>query len=97
MDDDIGIIKQQRKKEEREFKMYGIQKSTSINGFISSLPKIVAKKIWKVTDSNGTVVQYVSATNNLKRTAQQYIDQKYPGQVMKLTFSHTKGLITVAR
>lgn len=77
--------------------MYGIQKSTSVNGFLASLPRIVAKKIWKVTDSNGTVVQYVSATDNLKRTAQKYIDEKYPNQVMKLTFSHTNGLITVAR
>lgn len=97
MTDDIGIMKKQRKKEEREFKMYGIQKSTSVNSFLGSLPRIVAKKIWKVTDSNGTVVQYVSATDNLKRTAQKYIDEKYPGQVMKLTFSHTKGMITVAR
>lgn len=77
--------------------MYGIQKSTSVNDFIGSLPRIVAKKVWKVTDSNGTVVQYVSGTNNLKRNAQLYIDQKYPGQVMKLTFSHTNGLTTVAR
>ena len=77
--------------------MYGIQKSTSVNGFLGSLPRIVAKKVWKVTDKDGTVVQYVSGANNLKRNAQMYIDQKYPGQVMKLTFSHTNGLITVAR
>ena len=74
-----------------------MQKSMSVNGFIASLPRIVAKKIWKVTDSNGTVVQYVSASNNLKRTAQQYIDNKYPGQTLTLTFSHTKGMITVPR
>lgn len=74
-----------------------MEKVTHINGFISGLPKIVAKKIWKVTDSNGTVVQYVSATDNRKSTAQKYIDEKYPNQVLKLTFSHTKGLITVAR
>lgn len=74
-----------------------MQKTTHINGFISGLPKIVAKKVWKVTDKNGTVVQYVGSTDNLKRTAQKYIDEKYPNQVMKLTFSHTNGLITVAR
>lgn len=74
-----------------------MQSVTHINSFLGSLPKIVAKKIWKVTDSNGTVVQYVSATDNLKRTAQKYIDEKYPNQVLKLTFSHTKGMITVAR
>lgn len=74
-----------------------MEKVTHINDFIRSLPRIVAKKIWKVTDKNGTVVQYVSATNNKKYTAQEYIDQKYPGQVLKLTFSHTKGFITIPR
>ena len=74
-----------------------MQKTTHINGFISGLPKIVAKKVWKVTDKNGTVVQYVGSTDNLKRSAQKYIDEKYPGQVLKLTFSHTNGLMTVAR
>lgn len=75
----------------------GIQPSMSVNGFLGSLPRIVAKKIWKVTDSNGTVVQYVSATDNRKYTAQAYIDNKYPGQKMTLTFSHTKGMITIPR
>ena len=74
-----------------------MEKSMSVNGFLAGLPRIVAKKIWKVTDSNGTVVQYVSGTNNLKRNAQAYIDNKYPGQKMTLTFSHTKGMTTVAR
>lgn len=72
-----------------------MEKSMSVNGWIASLPRIVAKKIWKVTDESGTVVQYVSGANNLRRNAQMYIDQKYPGQKMTLTFSHTKGLITV--
>lgn len=66
-----------------------------VNDFIASLPRIVAKKIWKVTDSNGTVVQYVSATDNRKYTAQKYIDNKYPGQTLTLTFSHTKGTIVI--
>lgn len=83
-----------RSKKERVIDM---QKSMSVNGFLASLPKIVQKKVWKVTDSNGTVVQYVGATDNLKRTAQQYINEKYPNQVLKLTFSHFNGMITVAR
>lgn len=66
-----------------------------VNDFIASLPRIVAKKIWKVTDSNGTVVQYVSASDNRKYTAQAYINNKYPGQTLTLTFSHTKGMITI--
>lgn len=74
-----------------------MEKSMSVNGFLAGLPKIVAKKVWKVTDSNGTVVQYVGSTDNRKSTAQVYINNKYPGQVLTLTFSHTKGLITVAR
>lgn len=74
-----------------------MEKVTSVNGFINSLPRIVAKKIWKVTDSTGSVVQYVSATDNRKSTAQGYIDSKYSGQVLTLTFSHTKGFITIPR
>ena len=70
---------------------------THVNNFIHSLPRIVEKKVWKVTDANGTVVQYVGSTDNLKRTAQEYIDSKYPGQILKLTFSHFKGLITLPR
>ena len=74
-----------------------MEKRMSVNGLIRSLPRIVEKKIWKVTDSNGTVVQYVSATDNRKGTAQQYINAKYPGMVLTLTFSHTKGMIAVPR
>ena len=81
------------KAQEKERKK--MEKATHINDFIGGLPKIVAKKIWKVTDESGTVVQYVSGTNNLKRNAQMYIDQKYPGRKMTLAFSHTKGLTTV--
>ena len=74
-----------------------MEKSTSVNEFIRSLPRIVQKKVWKVVDENGTVVQGVSATDNRKSTAQKYIDEKYPNRVLKLTFSHFNGLITVAR
>jgi hypothetical protein len=72
-----------------------MEKTTHINDFISSLPRIVEKKIWKVTDKNGTVVQYVSATDNRQSTAQKYINEKYPFQTLILTFSHCKGLITI--
>jgi len=74
-----------------------MQKATHINDFIRSLPRIVQKKVWKVIDENGTVVQGVSATDNRKSTAQKYIDEKYPNRVMKLTFSHFGDLITIPR
>jgi hypothetical protein len=74
-----------------------MEKVTHINSFIRSLPKIVQKKVWKVTDTNGTVVQYVGATDNRKSTAQAYINEKYPDRVLTLTFSHFNGMIAVAR
>ena len=72
-----------------------MEKVTSVNDFIGSLPKIVEKKVWKVTDQNGTVVQYVGATDNRESSAQAYIDEKYVGQKLVLTFSHFKGLMTL--
>jgi hypothetical protein len=72
-----------------------MEKTTHINDFIASLPRIVEKKIWKVTDKNGKVIQCVSATDNRKDTAQKYIDEKYPSQALTLTFSHFGGLITI--
>ncbi len=77
--------------------MYGIQKSTSVNGFLDSLPRIVEKKIWKVTDTDGTVVQWCSASDNRKSTAQRYIDGKYPGRSLTLTFVGCRGYITIPR
>ena len=74
-----------------------MEKTMSVNGFIASLPRIVEKKVWKVTDKDGTVVQYVGATDNRQSTAQKYIDNKYPGKVLTLTFSHFNGLITLPR
>ena len=74
-----------------------MQKATHINDFISSLPRIVAKKIWNVYDEQGDLVQGVSASDNLKRTAQKYIDDKYPGRIMRLKFAGTKGYITLPR
>lgn len=74
-----------------------MEKSVSVNSFINSLPRIVQKKIWRVTDENGSLVQCVSATDNRKRTAQAYIDAKYPGRVMKLAFDRFGGMITIPR
>lgn len=72
-----------------------MQPVTSVNSWIRSLPRIVRKKVWKVIDSNGNVVQGVGATDNLKRTAQRYIEGKYPGLKFRLVFSHYKGMITL--
>ena len=72
-----------------------MEKVTNIKSFTNSLPKIVQKKVWKVTDKNGTVVQYVGATDNQQKTAQAYINEKYASQDLILTFSHFNGLITV--
>lgn len=75
----------------------GIPASMSVNGFLASLPRMVKKKVWKVTDKDGTVVQYVGATDNRKYTAQKYIDDKYPGRDLNLTFSHFNGMIAIPR
>jgi len=74
-----------------------MEKVTNVNSFIRSLPRIVQKKVWKVTDTNGTVVQHVGATDNRKSTAQAYINEKYPDRVLTLTFSHFNGMITLPR
>jgi hypothetical protein len=86
--DDILRYNQSIRKRER--KMH-------VNDFIGSLPKIQERKVWKVVDKDGTIVQYVGSTDNRKTTAQKYIDQKYPDRVLGLTFSHFKGLMTVGR
>ncbi len=66
-----------------------MEKTTHINDFIGSLPKIRKRRIWNVL-MNGTVVQGVSASDNRKATAQAYIASKYPGQAFTLQFSHWK-------
>jgi hypothetical protein len=66
-----------------------MEKVTSVNGFIASLPKIRKRRIWSVI-IDGKVVQGVSATDNRKATAEAYIASKYPGQVFTLKFSHWK-------
>jgi hypothetical protein len=74
-----------------------MEKATSVNSFISGLPRIVQKKVWKVTDQDGTVVQHVGSTDNRESTAQAYINEKYPDRVLTLTFSHFNGMITIPR
>ena len=66
-----------------------MQPSVSVNDFIGSLPRIRRRRIWNVI-IDGKVVQGVSATDNLKATAETYIAGKYPGQVFTLQFSHWK-------
>lgn len=66
-----------------------MEKVTSVNGLIASLPRIRKRRIWSVI-IDGKVVQGVSATDNRKETAQAYIASKYPGQVFTLKFSHWK-------
>lgn len=66
-----------------------------VNDFIGSLPRIVERKVWKVIDENGTLVQCVGSTDNKKDTAQKYIDDKYPNQTLTLTFSHFRGMMTL--
>lgn len=74
-----------------------MEKVTHVNDFIRSLPRIVERKVWKVTDKDGTIVQYVGSTDNKKHTAQKYIDEKYPDRFLKLTFSHFRGMMTIPR
>jgi hypothetical protein len=62
-----------------------MEKSTNVNSFINSLPKIRKRRIWSVA-IDGTIVQHVSATDNRKSTAESYIADKYPGKEFVLTF-----------
>jgi len=78
-DDNTSIMIEERK---RELKM---EKVTSVNGFIGSLPRIRRRRIWSVT-IDGKVVQGVSAHDNRKETAEAYIASKYPGQAFTLKF-----------
>ena len=74
-----------------------MQKATHINELMAELARIVPKKIWNVYDEQGNLVQGVSASDNRKRTAQKYIDGKYPDRTMRLKFAGTKGYITLTR
>ena len=74
-----------------------MEKTMNENDLIASLPRIVEKRVWKVMDENGAVVQCVASTDNRQSTAQKYIDGKYPGRALSLTFSHFNGLITLPR
>jgi hypothetical protein len=79
----IALIYGIRKRELR------MEKVTSINGFIASLPKIRKRKIWNVV-IDGKVVQGVSATDNRQSTAEAYIAQKYPNTQFTLIFKGWK-------
>lgn len=73
------IIGQQRKR------VIEMEKVTSVNGFLASLPKIPMRKVWNVV-MDGKVIQGVSATDNRKSTAEAYIASKYPGKEFTLVF-----------
>lgn len=68
-----------------------MENSTNINSFIGSLPRLERKKVWKVIDKDGNVVQGVGSTDNRKSTAAEYIAKKYPGMYFTLVFSHYKN------
>ena len=82
MVDKYCIMIEEENDREKDKKM---EKVNSVNGFISSLPKIRKRKIWSVT-IDGKIVQGVSADDNRESTAQAYIASKYPGQVFTLKF-----------
>jgi hypothetical protein len=68
-----------------------------VNDFIGSLPKVEKKKVWKVVDQYGHTIQCVGATDNRKATAEDYIENKYPGMIFTLVFSHYNGLVAIPR
>lgn len=82
MVDKYCIMEEEENDREKDKKM---EKVNSVNGFISSLPKIRKRRIWSVT-IDGKIVQGVSADDNRESTAQAYIASKYPGQVFTLKF-----------
>jgi hypothetical protein len=63
-----------------------MEKVTSVNGFIGSLPKIRKHKVWNVV-MDGKIVQGVGATDNRKSTAEKYIAEKYPNMQFTLVFA----------
>jgi len=67
-----------------------MEKVTSVNSWIGSLPKIRKRRIWNVV-INGTVVQGVSASDNKLSTAEKYIAGKYPGQAFTLEYRGWKS------
>lgn len=66
-----------------------MEKSVNINSFIGSLPKIRKRRIWNVV-IDGKIVQGVSASDNRKSTAENYIRSKYPNAQFTLVFSRWK-------
>lgn len=70
----------------------GIEPVMSVGDLIGSLPRIRIRKrrIWNVVDSDGKIVQGVSASDNRKATAEAYIANKYPGMKFTLVFARWK-------
>lgn len=66
-----------------------MEKVTNINSWISSLPKIRKRRIWNVV-IDGKIVQGVSASDNRKSTAENYIRSKYPNAQFTLVFARWK-------
>ena len=66
-----------------------MEKSVNINSFIGSLPKIRRRRIWNVV-IDGKIVQGVSASDNRKSTAENYIRSKYPNARFTLVFARWK-------
>lgn len=62
-----------------------MEKVTSVNGFINSLPRIPKRKIWNVV-MDGEIVQGVSASDDRQSTAEAYIAEKYPNREFTLVF-----------
>ena len=68
--------------EEREKMM---EKVTSVNGLIRSLPRPRKRRMWNVV-IDGAVVQGVSASDDRQETAERYVASKYPGQTFELVY-----------
>lgn len=66
-----------------------MEKVTSVNGLIASLPRIRRRRIWNVV-IDGKIVQGVSASDNRKSTAEKYIAGKYPNTQFTLIFREWK-------
>ena len=76
---------------EKEREREKMQKVTSVNQFIRSLPRVKfpKRRIWNVM-IDGVGVQGVSASDNREETARAYIAAKYPGKEFTLVFAGWK-------
>lgn len=67
-----------------------MEKVTSVSSFLGSLPKIRKRRVWNVI-IDGQIVQGVSASDNQRSTAEEYIRNKYPGVQFTLEFVRWKS------